>query len=244
MTPRAAVSGSLAAIVAACALGIAAVPAGAESAYRYWAYWTASSVEGDATWQYATEGSGTRVPRDGDVEGWRFGLGGESEPLAPSVEPDFDAICASTPQPADGKRVAVVIDPGLPEHAPPGETPGPLATECVAAESGATGFQVLAELTTIRTDAGFVCGLGGYPKAECAPFLDADAEPSAQTAADIESESDAAAGSAVAAQAPEGNTTQDEPSSAATPLVTAAAISVLALVSFGLWRASRRRQAA
>jgi len=238
VTTRAAVSGAFSAMVFAGALGIAAPIANADSAYRYWAYWTASSSAGDATWQYAIEGSGTRVPADGDVEGWRFGLGGEAEPLAPGTAPDFDAICGSTPPPADGKRVGVVVDSGILEHAPDGEQPGAIVTACVVADPAATGFQVLAEVTDIRTDAGFVCGLGGYPKTECAPLV-------STPAGDDDAESVTATTSAAASSPEPVETTAGdagEDSNIAAPLIAAATVSVLALVGFGIWRSSKRRQ--
>lgn len=239
MTTRAAVSGALSATVFAGALGIAAPIANADSAYRYWAYWTAPSSASDATWQYAIEGSGTRVPADGDVEGWRFGLGGEAEPLAPGAAPDFEAICGSTPPPVDGKRVGVVVDSGIPEHAPDGEQPGAIVTACVVADSAATGFQVLAEVTDIRTDAGFVCGLGGYPKTECAPLV-------GTSAGDDDAESDAVASSASSSASQESvepaTADMGEDSEVAAPLIAAATVSVLALVGFGIWRSSKRRQ--
>jgi len=236
VTTRAAVSGAFSALVFAGALGIAAPIANADSAYRYWAYWTASSSAGDATWQYAIEGSGTRVPADGDVEGWRFGLGGEAEPLAPGTAPDFDAICGSTQSAEDSKRVAVVVDPGVLEHAPDGEQPGAIVTACVVADPAATGFQVLAEVTDIRTDAGFVCGLGGYPATECAPLV--SAKPSEDAA-----ESDAVASSSASQESVEpAAADMGEDSEVAAPLIAAATVSVLALVGFGIWRSSRRRQ--
>lgn len=240
MTTRAAVFGAFSAMVFASALGIAAPIANADSAYRYWAYWTASPSAGDATWQYAIEGSGTRVPADGDVEGWRFGLGGEAEPLAPGTAPDFDAICGSTPPPADGKRVGVVVDSGILEHAPDGEQPGAVVTACVVADPAATGFQVLAEVTDIRTDAGFVCGLGGYPKTECAPLV-------STPAGDDDAESGAVTSSVASSSASQESvepTASDagDDSNIAAPLIAAATVSVLALVGFGIWRSSKRRQ--
>ncbi len=47
------------------------------SGYEYWSYWT-----GGASWQFAATGPASRQMQDGTVEGWRFTLGGASQPPA------------------------------------------------------------------------------------------------------------------------------------------------------------------
>ena len=222
------------ALALAGVVNVVAPPADASTAYRYWSYWTA---EPDATqWQYATEGSGTRIPSDGSVEGWRFGIAGDATRIQPGTLPDFAAICADFEATTDGKRVAVVIDPGSPEEAPENEAPGAVLTQCVVAAEKATGLQILQTIAEVRMDAGFVCGVNGYPAQECAPLVE------------LPEAIDAAA----AVEAPASDTEEvvnsstqlpAESTSTGTPLITAATVSVLALVGFGIWRHRRREHA-
>jgi len=224
------------------AVGVVAPAAGAETAYRYWSYWTSApgqadgqasgQASGQTQWSYATQGSGTHVPPDGSVEGWRFGIGGEAARITPGIAADFDAVCSQTPKPESGKRVAVVIDSGTPQEAPPGEAPPAARTACVVTDSAATGYQVLLEVASVRTDAGFVCGIDGYPSSECAPLVDAGQE-GGEPADAVDNEAPAV--SAVSA----GTESTAEASGIGTPLATAVALSLLALAGFGIWR--RRR---
>jgi hypothetical protein len=231
------------AFVVAGAVGVVAPGASAETGYRYWSYWNAAPGSADGNWTYATEGSGTRVPADGALEGWRFGIAGEESRIHPSIPADFESICASQEQVEGAKRVGLVIDPGVPLHAPSGETPGAVRTECVVADIDATGFSVLAEVVDVRTDAGFVCGLDGYPASECAPLveLDASSDGAASTASTESTGSTESTESTESTAASE--TTRDSGASAVgTPLASAAAVSLLALVGFGIWRHSRNSQ--
>jgi len=218
------------AFVLAGAVGVVAPAAGAETAYRYWSYW--SSEPQQTQWSYATEGSGTHIPADGSIEGWRFGIGGEAARISPGIAADFDAVCSGVPKPESGKRVAVVIDSGTPQEAPPGEAPPAARTACVVTDSAATGYQVLLEVASVRTDAGFVCGIDGYPSSECAPLVDAPQEVS-ESAEAVDNEAPAV--SAVS----ESTESTTQASGIGTPLATAVALSLLALASFGIWR--RRR---
>ena len=229
---------------AACAFGLLTVAllagllAGAQtsradSGYRYWSYWNSSN----GTWSYASEGSGTRIPADGDVEGWRFAIAGDGSFVAPSIPPDFASIC-SQQSPAEGlKRIALVIDPGSSGEAPAGEEPGPIRTECVVTNAKATGYQVLAQMAEVRTDAGFVCGLDEYPASECAPLVDAaeatEVDPSTNLAATGVSEP-----ASTTTASNESTSTRDS----GTPLLTAAAVSLVALIGFGIWRRRRHTE--
>ena len=237
MITRAATHAVLAFAVAG-AVGVVAPIASAETGYRYWSYWNATDESTVGTWTYATEGSGTRVPVDGSVEGWRFGIAGEESRIQPSIPADFESICAQQDEVEGSKRVAVVIDPGASSQAPDGESPGAIRTECVVADENATGFQVLAQVVDVRTDAGFVCGLDGYPAAECAPLVEID-EASQATGSDEGTASTEA--SAATGQLNDRSAGSDDSGAPAvgTPLVSAVAISLLALVGFGIWR--RRR---
>ncbi|MDA2988775.1 MAG: SCO2322 family protein, partial [Actinomycetota bacterium] len=206
----------------------------ASTAYRYWSYWTAES--GATGWQYATEGSGTRVPSDGAVEGWRFGIAGDATRIQPGTLPDFAAICADVEAPTDGKRVAVVIDPGSTEEAPENEAPGSVITQCVVTPNNSTGLQILQTIAEVRMDAGFVCGVNGYPTQECAPLV--ELPEAIDTAAAVDA-------SASNTEEVVNSSTQlpAESTSTGTPLITAATVSVLALVGFGIWRHRRREHA-
>lgn len=233
-----------ASVGAVCAFGLitvallagvlAAAPTSrADSGYRYWSYWNGS----DGVWSYAREGSGTLVPQDGDVEGWRFAIAGDESFIQPSSPPDFDSICAQHSNAEGTKRIAVVIDPGSPSEAPAGEEPGSIRTECVVTNAKATGYQVLAQVAEVRTDAGFVCGLDGYPVSECAPLVEvpevADADSS------IDQVSDDALETAPATTAGVESTSTPDPG---TPLLTAVAVSLIAVIGFGIWRRRRHTE--
>jgi hypothetical protein len=217
---------ALSALVIASVLGAVALPAQAGTAYRYWSYWNASNSQSD--WTYATQGSGTFVPQDGDVEGWRFGIASNKSFITPAQAPDFTDICAGVELPEAGKRVAFVIDFGDVAQAPAGETPPQLRTECVIAADGATGLQMLQSIVDVRLDAGFICGIEGFPARECAPLVDAAIE-----STDVE------------VPAPDDTlllAVDEQTSGIGAPLTTAAVLSLLALASFGLWRRSKRTQ--
>lgn len=168
---RTTVRAAAALAVAALAVVLVAAPAQA-AAYRYWTYWQASA-DGTA-WAFGTQGPGTSVPADGAVEGWSFAVSTESADVddAPATAPDFASICGSTPVQLDGKRVALVIDPGPAALAPAGETPPAPITTCVVIEPEATGYDVLRSAATVRTDDGLVCAIADYPARECATVLD------------------------------------------------------------------------
>ena len=80
----------------------------------------------------------------------------------------FQQICGST-EPVEGKkRVGLVIDFGTDADAPSGQTPpnGPVA-RCVVAPTTANGYEILASVTSLRVDAGMICGVAGYPTSGC-----------------------------------------------------------------------------
>lgn len=219
----------LSVLAIAGSLSTVALPAEASTAYRYWSYWTAEP--GDVTWRYAAEGSGTRIPADGAVEGWRFGIAGDDARIQPGPTPDFATICAGVEAPAEGKRVAVVIDTGSDAEAPEGESPSPVAIECVVTAESTTGLRILQEISEVRMDAGFVCGIDGYPARECAPLVDLSTQAPTGTEP---SDTDSSAAQLNAAS--EMNPSTDT----GTPLVTAAVLSIVALAGFGIWRRRRR----
>lgn len=151
-----------------------AAPAEATS-YRFWAYWLGD----DDGWTFSGQGA-SRVPADGTVDGWRFAVSeASSSTIPPRHTPSFARICGST-EPVDGsKRVGLVVDFGVATDAPDGEAPRPLISECVVVDTDANGYEVLTAVAQIRSDAGLICGLNGYPAAECgAPVADPEPRPS------------------------------------------------------------------
>lgn len=136
----------------------------AEDGYRFWGYYQRIDNE----WRFSEEGSGTYVPEDGGVEGWRHAVAGMNTQRPPRATPAFNEICGKV-RPQDGsKRVAVVVDPGTPEDAPDGQEPGAVSATCVVAPPEATGTQVLQLAREIRTDdSGMVCGIAGFPAQGC-----------------------------------------------------------------------------
>lgn len=152
---------------------VVVAPTADAAAYRYWTYWVAAP--GAATWSFASAGPASLLPADGSVQGWRFAVttAAGSASSQPRTAPSFADVCAATPAQEGRKRVALVIDPGTVDEAPPGQQPGQTTTACVVAEPDATGYQVMRAVTTVRADgSGLVCGIGGYPADECAPVID------------------------------------------------------------------------
>lgn len=158
--------------VAVTAALVGAPTAHAEGLTRYWSYWNGS----DGVWAYATQGAGTTIPRDGDVEAWTFvvseGMTDAAGPPAMDPTQVWREVCGATATRDSQKAVAVVLDFGTAESAPAGETPPAPRTECAVVEDGANGFQILSAVADVRADGGFLCGIDGYPRQECAPIID------------------------------------------------------------------------
>lgn len=206
-----------AAVIAAL---LGAPTAHAEGLTRYWSYWNAPQ----GTWIYATQGAGTVVPADGTVEGWSFvvtpGMSAEARPPTPAPTDAWTQACGDTTPGTGKKAVAVVIDYGTADIAPAGETPPPPVIACAVVEESANGFHVLSAVTDVRADGGFLCGIAGYPRDECAPIIDA-LEPTM------------APGAAPPAAAPIAEAPAE---SSGTPWWTLAALALAALVGAILWR--------
>lgn len=217
---RASIATSVAVLV-----GLSATAAHA-SAYRYWSYWDGSA----GTWTFSSTGPAFSIPSDGDVLGWTFGITSEDGGVEaqPANSPDFASVCGAADPSPGSKRVALIIEPGDVRVAPEGETPfAPIAT-CVIAEDDDTGYDVLRSVVEVRTDNGLVCGLAGYPAAECAPILD-DAEVAAITVTHGATDTEL-----VSASAP----TED---SSGTPVATLA-VAVLLMAGAAVALIARRRQ--
>ena len=162
--------------------------------------------------------------------------------IKPSVDPDFESICAGTERQDDAKRVGLVIDPGTIDQSPDGEHPGALVVTCVGVAESATGLAIAQAVADLRVDSGFVCGIDGYPASECAPLVEVpttsrtdDASPRQSEGVENVDQGDTASGvidPPDAAPAPE--------TSPGTPIAAALTVSVFAVVGFALWRRSRR----
>lgn len=152
---------------AAVAMACVAVPASASEGYRYWSFWTVT----DDAWGYAQLGPASTVVRDGDVQGWRFGISTDDGALAPAPRTNaasaFTDICAGTPQVAESARVALLIDFGTKETAPTVEAPPAARWTCVVVPDQSTGATVLSQVAQVRLENGFVCGIDGFPASEC-----------------------------------------------------------------------------
>ena len=106
---------------------------------------------------------------DGAVEGWSFVFSSDDIPsIAPSVKPNFAAICGKTKADKDTKRIALVVDFGSKAYAPKGEKIPKIISTCVRTAKTSQGIDVLGMALKVRADkSGLICGLNGYPAKEC-----------------------------------------------------------------------------
>ena len=210
--------------------GLAPV-ARAETAYRYWTYWSVESAD----WHFATIGPSSHIPVDGSVEGWRFAVTTQrgSAQAAPDSDPAtaFARLCGATAEQPGMKRIALVVDFGMPEDAPVGErSPADLA-ECIVAAEDASGYEVLRSVTDVRVEDGLVCGIDSYPLVECADVVDAPAAGS----------TGASSGNSVTgAIVPESIRQASESTSPAGPLITGLVLLVAAAIGYSAWRRRER----
>ena len=175
-TPHRRAVGTLLSLFLALVAALAgASPSYAEDGYRYWNY---SHLEGD-TFEFAQTGPADFVPKDGDVEGWRFGTSTVStgiEPRADLAEVSFDTVCGDIEAASGEKRVAVLVDPGVESDADGADVPAPYA-ECAVVPDKANGQQTLETVVDVRGDQGMICALDGYPAKGCGdPVGDAKVE--------------------------------------------------------------------
>lgn len=206
------------------ALLVIAPAARAESAYRYWTYWSVT----DGAWRFSTIGPASAVPADGSVEGWRFAVttAAGSAGDAPDSDPAtaFESICGDTEPVAGKKRVAIDVDFGIAEDAPPGERSPADIRECITADEAATGYELLRSMTDVRVGDGLVCGIGAYPQAECAAMVD-EAQPTSSGLEPVPESTVAAPELSSAAS-----------SSPAAPLISGLALLVAAIIGTLAWR--------
>lgn len=161
------------AVAASIVGGWGAAPAEATS-YRFWSYWT-----GGSEWTFSNQGAARR-PVDGAVEGWRFAISAaSSSTVTPRHSPTFASLCRNTPAEDGTKRVGLVVDFGIAEDAPSGESPPAMLTRCAVVPEDANGYEVLLTAVQLRTDSGLICGMNGYPATECGvPVTDPTPSPS------------------------------------------------------------------
>lgn len=148
--------------------------------YRYWSFWEASGGQ----WQYATQGPSTARPADGATLGFRFSVSQDAaaEAAKPRAAADFAAVCAGTEAAEGRKRIAVVVDFGVPADAPAGDAPpqDTPRTACAQVAPDATAAEALAAAAKpLRyNSAALLCAVSGYPKQGCGePIADAGQKP-------------------------------------------------------------------
>jgi hypothetical protein len=172
-------------LIAVTFLTASALPASA-AAYRYWGFFTGDS----GTWTMSMVGAAERIPADGSVDGWRFGIGTDTQTPEPRTLPNFAELCPNLEAATGITRVAVVIDFGDSDQAPEGETPATTRTECISMPAGGSSADALALAADVRGDGGFVCGIDGFPLSECGAEVpeptDAIATPYQTTAEAVE----------------------------------------------------------
>jgi len=152
---------------------LSAPSASADTGYRYWGYFQATS--GASSWTAAMTGPSVEV-NDGDVEGWTFTASGADIPAtSPMMDPNFAELCGEVSEVSGKVRVGLVVDFGVGEIAPAGETPREFFSDCVIVPEGSVGLDVLEAVLDIRVaDSGLICGIAGYPAKECGAEIDMD----------------------------------------------------------------------
>ncbi|MEU9004987.1 SCO2322 family protein [Streptomyces sp. NPDC048551] len=208
---------------------LAASPALA-AGYRYWSFWDGAGGQ----WAYAAQGPSTARPADGTVLGFRFSVSKDAaaEAAKPRAAADFEAVCAGTAPAAGTKRVALVIDAGVPGDAPSGEAPPQDAprTACAQVAPEATAAEALASVAKpLRyNSAALLCGISGYPKTGCGePIEDSGAAkpaPSASASATASATASGGGGSGPSAG------------------LVAGLAAVAVLGAAGVWQSRRRRR--
>ncbi|HEY8455282.1 MAG TPA: SCO2322 family protein [Actinopolymorphaceae bacterium] len=171
--PRSRLPFALIATVLATALGLVVGSGVAHAAaYRFWGFYQWKND----TWVLAPTGPASVTPADGAVEGWRFAVSGEdTPPRVPRAAGDFDLICGSTPEQPGMKRVALVIDYGIPGEG--GDTEPPASRgACAVVDTDASSAQVLAAVAEVREQNGLICAIDKYPGSGCGDPVDSAPE--------------------------------------------------------------------
>ena len=129
-----------------------------------------TSDDSSATWFTAGEGPATINPSDGSVEGWNYTISADGvvDPQAPTLAPDFQALCASTAEESGKKRVGYVIEFGNSAIYPEGDLAPEASSGCALLPTDATGLDLLNAVAKVRAgEGGFICGLNGFPSKDC-----------------------------------------------------------------------------
>ena len=147
----------------------------AQTAYRYWTFWTMSNGQ----WVFSQVGPASTTPVDGDVQAWRFAVStsASGSKFPPRTEPAtaFKTICGSVVKPEGRIRVAMFIDPGVLDSAPAGQSPPPARGACAVIGETGSGAEALMTIATPRVKGGMVCGIDDYPLGECVLTIDISA---------------------------------------------------------------------
>lgn len=203
--------------------------------YRYWSFWDGAGGQ----WKYATQGPSMARPADGAVQGFRFAVSKDAatEAAQPRAAADFEAVCAATAPAAGKKRVALVIDFGIPADAPSGEAPpqDTPRTACAQVAPDATAAEALAAVAKpLRyNSAALLCAVSGYPKQGCGePIADTEPKPSAPAPAPSGNSASASAS---------GSESGSESGSGPSAGLLAGIAAVAALAAAGIWQSRRRR---
>ena len=206
----------------------------AETAYRYWTFWTV----GNGQWVFSQVGPAATAPVDGDVQAWRFAVtanaSASTDPPRTDPAQAFERICGSVQLPEGQIRVAMVIDPGVANAAPVGQSPPPARGACAVIDESKSGADALMAVATPRVQSGLVCGIDSYPTGECAIAIDTAATSiGADEVTDFLAAPSAAASdiAIVAAPAPANGSP--------VPLIAVGVVIALGLV--GAWVMQRRR---
>jgi hypothetical protein len=221
--------------------GTVATTAQAEDGYRFWGYYQWSNGQ----WAFSQKGADAYVPADGGVEGWRFAVGG-AKPRVPRAAGDFDAICGKTPAETGKKRVAVIVDPGTPEDAVAGETPGPATGTCVVTDPKSNGAKILAAVAPVRIEKGLTCGIDGYPAKGCGDPVKNIKVPATETPVTLQVGNpvgSTATPSATASSSPAASSSSSDDGGTPWAGIIIAAVVVVLLAGGGVFL-SRRRSAA
>ena len=160
---RAPLRAVLAALVAACLSALTVAPAHA-AAYRYWGFYQLT----DGAWAFAQKGSDQTVPKDGSVDGWRFAVADEASTPLPARRPDLRADLWHPPRPRPARSGSASSSTTAAQRTPPTAPPRPSPKAlCAVVAPDATSTDVLAAAGEVRVENGLVCGVAGYPTADC-----------------------------------------------------------------------------
>lgn len=141
------------------------VPAAHAEEYSYWSLWETSNDQ----WAPAQTGAGGISLTDETVIGAKYVRTAEalSAADAPSQPATFAELCPEQAPAPDGSiNVAVVIDFGNAEIAPPGGTPPAGDVSCEVLPAGSNGSTALSAAATVTASSdGFITDIDDYPSA-------------------------------------------------------------------------------